>query len=54
MEEVSLKDHRNFEKAEGDIAEVIGEAYRHKSLHSSLGYLPPVEFGAIRAPKARR
>ena len=49
MEEVYLKDYRNFEQAEQNIAQFIEGVYNHKRLHSSLGYLPPVEFEAIHA-----
>ncbi|HEX2739776.1 MAG TPA: integrase core domain-containing protein, partial [Rubrobacter sp.] len=51
VEEVYLKDYRNFEQAEQNIAEFIEEVYNRKRLHSSLGYLPPVEFEAIHALK---
>jgi transposase InsO family protein len=37
MEEVYLKDYRNFEQAEQNIAEFIEEVYNRKRLHSSLG-----------------
>jgi len=43
-EEVYLKDYRNFEEAEANLARFIEDVYHSKRLHSSLGYLPPVEF----------
>ena len=49
MEEVYLKDYRDFEDAEENIGEFIEEVYNQKRLHSSLGYLPPVEFEALHA-----
>jgi putative transposase len=51
MEEVYLKDYRDFEEAEGNIGQFIEELYNQKRLHSSLGYLPPVEFEAQHALK---
>ena len=44
LEEVYLKDYRSFEEAEENIGQFIEEVYNQKRLHSSLGYLPPVEF----------
>jgi putative transposase len=52
MEEVYLKDYRNFEEAEQNIGEFIEEVYNRKRLHSSLGYLPPVEFEDLHALQA--
>jgi putative transposase len=46
LEEVCIKEYRDFEEAEENIAEFIGEVYNQKRLHSSLRYLPPVEFEA--------
>ncbi len=53
MEEVYLKDYRDFEEAQEDIGRFIEEVYNEKRLHSSLGYLPPVEFEALHVLKAR-
>jgi transposase InsO family protein len=53
MEEVYIKDYRDFEEAERNIGEFIEEVYNKKRLHSSLGYLPPVEFEDIHALRAR-
>jgi len=47
IEEVYLKDYRGFEEAEENIGEFIEEVYNKKRLHSSLGYLPPIEFEAM-------
>jgi transposase InsO family protein len=53
MEEVYLKDYQGFEEAHENIGEFIEEVYNRKRLHSSLGYLPPVEFEAQHDLKVR-
>lgn len=53
MEEVYMKDYRDFFEAEENLGEFIEEVYNEKRLHSSLGYLPPVEFEASYATQAR-
>jgi len=45
-EEVYLKDYRSFEEAEANLAQFIEDVYNAKRLHSSLGYVPPIEFEA--------
>jgi putative transposase len=53
LEEVYIKEYRDFEEAYENIGEFIEELYNQKRLHSSLGYLPPVEFEAQHALKVR-
>ncbi len=51
LEEIYLKDYCDFEEAQQNIGRFIEEVYNEKRLHSSLGYLPPVEFEALHALK---
>jgi len=53
LEEVYLKDYGGFEEARENIGRFIEEVYNQKRLHSSLGYLPPVEFEASYATETR-
>jgi transposase InsO family protein len=43
-EQVYLHDYRTFAEAEDNIGHFIEDVYNTKRLHSSLGYLPPVEY----------
>lgn len=43
-DEVSLKDYRSYDEAQQNLAVFIDQVYNQKRLHSSLGYLPPLEF----------
>ena len=43
-EEVNLSDYRNFTDARQQIALFIDDIYLTKRIHSSLGYLTPLEF----------
>ncbi len=45
-EEVALNEYRNFEDAQAQIGNFIADAYNHKRIHSSLGYLTPAEYEA--------
>ncbi len=43
-EEVNLSDYRDFQDAYQQIGRFLDEVYIRKRIHSSLGYLTPVEF----------
>lgn len=45
-EEVLLNEYTSYREVQENIARFIEEVYNQKRLHSSLGYLPPVEFEA--------
>ncbi len=47
-----LKEYRNFEEAEANLERFIEAVYNTKRLHSSLGYLPPIEFEATQTRNA--
>ena len=44
QEEVYLKEYDSFADAEENLTIFIEHVYNEKRLHSSLGYVPPVEF----------
>ena len=43
-EEVDLSDYHDYADAVKHIGRFLDEVYMHKRIHSSLGYLTPVEF----------
>ena len=45
-EEAYLKEYKTFDEAYNNIKQFIEVVYNKKRLHSSIGYLPPVEFEA--------
>ena len=44
IEEVYINEYRTFEEAYANIKHFIELVYNEKRLHSSIGYVPPVEF----------
>ena len=44
LREVNLSDYTDFADARNQIGYFIDEVYMTKRIHSSLGYLTPVEF----------
>ena len=47
VEEVYLRDYQTLDEAKDSISDFIENVYNAKRLHSSLGYLPPLEFEAL-------
>lgn len=43
-EEVDLSEYPDYRDAYGQVGRFLEEVYMHKRIHSSLGYLTPVEF----------
>ncbi len=43
-EEVYMDEYESFEEAYNNLKHFIEEVYNKKRLHSSIGYMPPVEF----------
>jgi putative transposase len=53
QEEVYLKEYQSFADAQANLTVFIEQVYNVKRLHSSLGYLPPVEVEAAYASLPR-
>jgi putative transposase len=53
QEEVYLKEYQSFADAQANLQVFIEQVYNVKRLHSSLGYLPPLEFEALHASLPR-
>jgi putative transposase len=43
-EELDLSEYRNFAEAREQIGEFLDEVYSKKRIHSSIGYLTPIEY----------
>jgi putative transposase len=46
-EELELSDYQDFADAYHQIGRFLEDVYNTKRIHSSLGYLTPVEFDAV-------
>lgn len=44
LEEVHLEEYEDFVEVQTRVTSFIEDVYNVKRLHSSLGYVPPVEF----------
>ena len=53
-EEVSMNRDRDLAQARASIGHFLEQIYNRRRLHSSLGYVPPVEFEAAVASRERR
>lgn len=49
-EEVYLKEYETYADAEANVANFIDAVYNEKRLHSSLGYLSPIEYESLYNP----
>ena len=46
-EEVELSDYHDYTDAYGQLGRFLDDVNMHKRIHSSLGYLTPVEFESL-------
>jgi len=54
VEEVYLNDYANIDHARRELGRFIDDIYNQKSLHSSLGYVPPGEYEANLVAESQR